>query len=179
MSNDQVIVGGRELDAFLQTLSEKVERNILRSAIRSGASVYAKGVKDRIPVGPTSSENEQLYGGYEGALRDSVRVTGKAKGGTVSASVKVGGKTRRGAQVFYAHMVEFGTKPHIIKPAKKKLLFFGGQSVAEVSHPGMKAQPFMRPAFDGDAAAAIDAVGKQIRKRLTAEGINSPAPDSE
>lgn len=179
MSDDRNIAGGRELDAFLQSLSAKVERNILRSALRAGARVYAEGVKERVPVGPTSSENERLYGGYEGALRDSVRISAKAKGGEVSASVKVGGKAKRGADVFYAHMVEFGTKAHIIKAAEGRVLSIAGRSVSEVMHPGTKAQPFMRPTFDGDAGQALDAVGAQIRKRLTAEGINTPAPEIE
>ena len=61
----------------------------------------------------------------------------------------------------YSSAVEFGTKPHIIRPRKKKALAWGKlksgkagkkghrQFVAKlVHHPGTKAIPFMRPARD-------------------------------
>lgn len=57
-----------------------------------------------------------------------------------------------GPDTEYAEYVEFGTKPHVIEPKNKKALAFkvGGQMVVvkKVNHPGTKAQPFVRPAFD-------------------------------
>lgn len=178
MSDDQNISGGRELDAFLQTLSAKVEKNIMRSALAAGARVIAADVKQRAPVGPSSSENANLYGGYAGALRDSVRVSTKVgKDGRISAAVKVGGKGKKGANVFYAHMVEFGTRAHKISPQHTRALVIGGAVVSSVDHPGARHQPFVRPGFDSKASEAIAAIGMQIRKRLTAEGINT-APEA-
>lgn len=179
MSDDRSITGGQELDAFLRTLPDNIQKNILRSGLRAGAKVYLNDLKQRIPVAPPNSESEQLYGDYEGALRDSARITAKVKDGVATASVKVGGKTKRGASVFYAHMVEFGTKPHKIKARRGRTLLFRGVFVKEIDHPGAKAQPFMRPSFDGTAGAAIEAVAAQIRKRLTKEGLTSPAPEGE
>lgn len=178
MADDRNISGGRELDDFLKTLSAKVEKNIMRSAMRQGANVYKAEVKTTVPVGPPSMENVRLYGAYPGALRDSVRVTSKAKGGRVSASVKVGGKNKKGGTVYYAHMIEFGTKPHKIT-SKKGFLSINGRLVKSVNHPGIRAHPFMRPAFENKASAAIAAVGAQIRARLTKEGINVPAPEAD
>jgi hypothetical protein len=52
----------------------------------------------------------------------------------------------------YAGFVEFGTKPHEIRPKSAKVLRFsvGGKTVytKRVRHPGTKAQPFMKPAVD-------------------------------
>ncbi|WP_332238880.1 HK97-gp10 family putative phage morphogenesis protein [Sporolactobacillus sp. KGMB 08714] len=50
----------------------------------------------------------------------------------------------------YAVYVEFGTVPHIIKPKKKKALFWEGADnpVKEVHHPGTKAQHFWVPAYE-------------------------------
>lgn len=180
MADDRNIIGGRELDAMLQSLAPKIEKNIMRSALRAGAAVIAKEVKANAPVGPTSSENARLYGGYAGALRDSVRVSVKVeKGGRILAAVKVGGKGKKGADAFYAHMVEFGTKPHLIKPQNARALSIGGAPLAAVMHPGARPRPFVRPAFAHKTQEAIEAVGAQIRKRLTAEGINTPAPESD
>ncbi len=52
----------------------------------------------------------------------------------------------------YAPFVEFGTKPHKISAKNKKALtfFVNGKKVTvrSVNHPGTRAQPFVRPAFD-------------------------------
>lgn len=160
-NNDQTIVGGRALDEFLQQLPVKVERNILRSALRAGANVIKDTAKANVPV-------------KTGALRKSLQVTTGSKGSTVTARLKARGKVAP-----HAVLVEFGAKPHKIKLRRAGGLTVGGHVVAEVDHPGSRPKPFLRPAFDGQSGAAISAVGAKIRDRLTAEGINSPAPEIE
>jgi len=55
-------------------------------------------------------------------------------------------------QAPYGGYVEFGTGPHVIRPKTKKVLSFvvNGKRVfaTKVNHPGTKAQPYVRPAFD-------------------------------
>lgn len=159
MANEN-ISGGRELDAALASLSVKIEKNILRSALRAGGNEYKAEIKATVPVD-------------KGDLRRSVRVVTSAKRGTIYAKVKIGGK-----KAPHAHLVEFGTAAHKIAPKNAEALRFGGVTAAEVDHPGARAQPFARPAFDSKAGEALAAVAAQIRKRLTAEGINTPAPDT-
>ena len=158
---DQSIFGGRELDAFLQSLPVKTERNILRAALRAGANEFKKDAQAKVPVD-------------EGDLRRSIRTTTRAKKGTVYAALKVGGK-----RAPHAHLVEFGTAAHKIMAKKGSALAFKGQAVREVDHPGARAQPFMRPAFDTGATSAITAVGAKIRERLTKENINVPTPEDQ
>lgn len=159
--SDANIVGGRALDAFLQTLPVKIETNIMRSALRAGVNVFKEEVKATIPE-------------KSGELRRSVRVSTRLKAGTVTASLKVGGK-----KAWYWRFVEFGTAAHRIGPKNAKALALAGVFVGWVHHPGARPKPFMRPAFDSKAGGAIDAVAAQIRARLTAEGINAPAPEAE
>lgn len=159
MADDQAIIGGRELDALLQSLPVKVERNILRAALRAGAAEFRKVARQNVPVD-------------EGDLRASIRVTTRTKRGTIYASVKAGGK-----KAPHWHWVEFGTAKHKIKPKKQQALSFGGNVAGEVDHPGSKPKPYMRPAFDAGQRAALAAVAGKIRERLTAEGINTPAPE--
>ena len=157
---DETIAGGRELDAFLQQLPVKVEKNILRAALRAGVNEY-KGVAARgVPVD-------------EGDLKRSLRVTTRVKKGTVYASLKVGGRAAP-----HAHLVEFGTKPHKIRPKSKKALSFGGKAAREVNHPGARPQPFMRPAADTAPGSAISAVASKIRERMTKENLNTRAPEN-
>lgn len=159
--SDETIVGGRALEAFLQTLPVKIETNIMRSALRAGVNVFKEEVKATIPE-------------KSGELRRSVRVSTRLKAGTVTASLIVGGK-----KAWYWRFVEFGTAAHRIGPKNAKALALAGVVVGWVHHPGARPKPFMRPAFDSKAGGAIDAVAAQIRARLTAEGLNSPAPEVE
>ncbi|MES2787674.1 MAG: HK97-gp10 family putative phage morphogenesis protein [Pseudomonadota bacterium] len=161
MTEDRNITGGRELDAFMQTLSAKVEKNIMRSALAAGARVIRTAAQQNVP--------EEL-----GELKRSIRVTTKAVKGTVSASVKAGSK-----KAFYWRFVEFGTAPHVINPKNGNALVFGGGIARSLMHPGARAKPFLRPALDSAADAALAAVAEQIKKRLTLAGINTNNPEPE
>lgn len=156
---DQSIFGGRELDAYLQQLPVKAEKNILRAALRAGGNEFKKDMQQNVPVD-------------EGDLKGSIRVTTRVKKGTVYAAVKVGGR-----KAPHAPLVEFGARAHKIRAKKDSALVVNGNAVSEVDHPGAKAQPFARPAVDTGAMPALSAIGAKIRERLTKENINVPAPE--
>ena len=75
-----------------------------------------------------------------GRLRSSIVSRAESRGRSVGYVI--------GTNVNYAAAVEYGTAPHVIKPRHKKALFWPGarHPVAQVNHPGTRAQPFMRPA---------------------------------
>lgn len=152
------ITGLDELQKLLNTLPAKMEANILRGALRAGAKPILEMAMDNAPVGEPSETNKRKYGVYKGALRDSLRISARIdrRNGNVTASVKAGGKSRKtGANVFYAHIVEYtGAAPH-------------------GNHPGIVARPFMRTALDARSGDAVVAVGEYIRKRLdTKHGLD-------
>lgn len=152
MTGDIEIKGAAELQRALKELPVKLERVVLRGALRAGAVEIQREAKALAPV-------------ESGRLRDSIRISGGAKrGGYVYSQVKVGGNKKGDA--FYAHMVEFGTKPHEIKPKSAPSLFLAGLLRSTVKHPGARAKPFMRPAFDNKVEDATKAVGKYIAERL-------------
>ena len=69
-------------------------------------------------------------------------------------------KVTIGPNTPYAGYVEFGTQPHEIRPKKTGgvLVFnIGGRKVftKKVNHPGTRAQPYVRPAFE----AWVDSLG--------------------
>ena len=163
--SDQTIAGGRELDAFLRQLAPKVEKNIMRAALRAGANEFKAEVKQNLASNGSIDRGE---------LAASVRVSTRSRRGTVYASVKAGGK-----RAPHWHWVEFGTRPHKIIPKKAGALNISGTLAAVVDHPGAKPKPYMRPAFDAKSSQAIQAVAAKIRERLTKEGINVPAPETE
>lgn len=155
-AREESVVGGRELDDLLRTLAPKIQKNVQRTALRAGAAVYLREVQQRIPVA-------------SGQLRASARITSRAQGASVSASVKVGN-----AVAWYAHLVEFRTRAHVIRSAPGGALRFGGVATQRVDHPGTRAQPFMRPAADAGFSEAIRAYTAKLRQRLTRQGLNVP-----
>lgn len=158
-TRDEVVHGGRELNAILSTLAPKIHKNILRSALSAGAQVYKKEVLSGVPR-------------ESGDLARSVRTTSRIdnRRGRVTASVKAGGpKAPHGISV------EFGTRPHVIDAGPGHSLSVGGDQYRSINHPGAERKPFMRPAADRGFIAAVAAVQKKIRERLTKMGLNTPA----
>lgn len=157
------ISGGKQLAEFLQQLPLKIEKNIMRAALRSGARVIANEAKTLVPT--------QL-----GDLKRSIRTGSNAKKGQVEGYARAGNK-----KAYYYRFVEYGTAAHIIKAGKNKqyLTFTAkdGKKVVkeQVNHPGSIAKPYMRPALDSKGQEAVMAVTNKIRERLTKQGINVPA----
>lgn len=156
MADNRNITGGRELDDALRTLPVRIERNILRSALRQGANQFRDEVRTNIPVA-------------SGKLRRSVRVSTQSRGSSVFAYVRIGNK-----DTFYARFLEFGTQPHGVR---KGASVRHGRYQEGMLNPGLQPRPFARPAFDAKAGQALAAIMAQIRRRLTAAGINTPAPE--
>ncbi len=155
------VTGLKELQAFLDKLPAKMEANIMRSALRQGANVMLAEAKSNVPV-------------KSGLLRDGLKVSVSLRKGVVIAKVKATGK-----HAPVAHLVEYGTAAHFIKPKSAKSLFFAGLFSNGVDHPGATAKPFMRPALDRQSQAALVAVGEQIKTRLTKQGLDVSDIDVE
>jgi HK97 gp10 family phage protein len=161
------VKGLADLQKFLDQLPVKLERNVMRSSMRQGAKLILNDAKARAPVGPPSAKNRRLYGGYAGALRDSIRVGTSGRRGKVTAYIRAGGRNKKtGATVFYAHFLEYGTKAHNIAAKVGGWLSFGGVFAKTVEHPGITARPFMRPALDTKGQAAVQAMAADMRAKL-------------
>jgi HK97 gp10 family phage protein len=149
------VKGLAELQAFLDKLPQKIETNIMRGALRAGAKPVLEAAKQNAPEGEPSDTNKRRYNLYSGALRDSLRLSARIdrRKGQVVARVVAGGKSKKsGADVFYAIMAEFGTKPH---------------KIGSGEHPGViNPKSYMRPALDSEANSALFAVGDYIKNRL-------------
>lgn len=154
MADEIKVTGLDELNRYLQELPVKMERNVLRGALRQAANVIK-------PVAAANIHN------VSGELAKSLKVRTGSKGGKVTAHVYT--------RVFYAPLVEYkGAAPHTIKPKNKRALVINGQVFRWAQHPGMKPHPFMRPALDTMAQAAVIAAGNYIKVRLeTKHGIDT------
>ena len=168
------VKGLSDLGAALDAMHTKMRDNIMRAALRAGCKVIQTQAKAICPQesSGTYSKYKQTLGWTPGALLKSIRIGAKLKDGMVTATVKAGDK-----KAYYAHMVEFGTAAHWIRPKNGKSLFIAGMFKEAIHHPGARKNPFMRVALDRQAQASVERVGEYIRGRLTKEGIE--IPDSE
>ena len=159
---DIEVKGLAELQKLLDELPARIEANVVRGGLRAAAKVIRDEARRLCPVGDASN----LPKGHKpGALRDSIRVSVSSRHGTVTASVKAGGKNH----VYYAHMVEYGTARHLIKPRHRKSLFVAGLFKEVIDHPGAGKEPFMRPAIDNKVDEAITTFADYIKNRLETE----------
>lgn len=157
------------LDSFLAFLgdSPKQMQAAAQAGLLAGAELIAVQAKANCPVGPVSAESARLYGDYPGALRDTIRATAVEKSGKIYASVKAGGRAPNGAQVNYAHLIEYtGAVAHVIKSRDGTALAFGGRAFNSVQHPGMAAHPFLRPALDAKELEAVALLVAGIKSTL-------------
>jgi HK97 gp10 family phage protein len=170
--------GGPELMQFLSTLPDKLQRNVMRGAMRAGARVTANKAKELVPV-------------KTGITRKDIKVSANAKGLVITSKVQV-----KGPGSFKAPWIEYGTGAHWIraegakvsvrtlnraarltagKDRDKRALIINGHFVGtSVHHPGAKPKPFMRPALDMTAGAAVAAIGEYVEARLTKQGLDTP-----
>ena len=155
---DVHVTGLSELQKFLDELPVKIEKNIMRGALRAGMNV----------VKPVAQANAHKVSGLMAA---GLKVGTRVRVGTVTASLKA-----TGPHGFLAKWVEFGTRAHNIASKTGGWLSFGGIFAKSVAHPGARPFPFMRPALDGQAQNAVIAAGEYIKNRLaTKEGLDTSA----
>jgi HK97 gp10 family phage protein len=180
MSTTTEVKGLADLQRALDQLPAKIEQNIMRGALRAGAKVILEDAKRRVPVATPNAENQRLYGGREGLLRDSIRLTTRSRRGQLTVNITAGGdKVKGGGDAYYAHFVEFGTKPHTITAGPGKFLPLGNGFLKSVMHPGSRPNPFMRNALDQNVTQSVEAVREYVRQRLAVKhGIDVPGPDS-
>ncbi len=157
MSDLVHVKGLSELNKLLQELPVKLEKNVLRGALRAAAKPVLQAAKEGAPV-------------KSGLLRDGLKISsGRGKPGTVVAKVKVTGK-----HAFIAPWLEYGVAAHKITAKKGGWLFFGGMFAKSIDHPGFSPRPFMRPALDGQAQAAVLAAANYMKTRLqTKHGLDT------
>ncbi|MFZ5719203.1 MAG: HK97-gp10 family putative phage morphogenesis protein [Pseudomonadota bacterium] len=107
------------------------------------------------------------------ALRAARRAN---RGASPTVTIYVGPSGRAARK---AHLVEFGTKPHKIRPKKGRRMVWpeGGAKVgaAEVDHPGTRPQPFMRRAFAETSHEVLQRIGDNLREEIARTAARAAA----
>lgn len=158
------VTGLKSLEAKLKRIPKEV-RSAVKQALAEGADEIVATMKNLAPVSANGS-----HGWPPGMLRDSIVAT-FGDGSTPKYAAFRNRKGRRAIQandpdlsvtitagnetVRYAHLVEFGTKPHV-----------NGGKFKGTQNPGTAAQPFFYPGYRANK--------KRVKARI-ARAINRAA----
>jgi HK97 gp10 family phage protein len=183
----KLVYGLDETKKDLMKLRRNIRRNVLRRAVRAGAVVIQKEARRRVPVRTGALKkaiavrSDNTPYGVRGMVYISSRVKMRA-----SAAVQgkfVSAKQRGFAGTIYpkayAHLVEYGAQPHYlgrgsqrsvkVKRGDKWVRQGGSSNESGRKHPGARAQPFIRPAYDTKKEAAVEAVTTTLRVEIAKE----------
>ncbi|MCH8189085.1 MAG: HK97 gp10 family phage protein [Proteobacteria bacterium] len=134
------VEGFKEIEKVLKALPGRLAEAELTKAVRAGAGVIVKEAKARAPRGGVTSEMSKKFG----PLHKKIRARRVKKGRhSVEFVVNEG-------SAFYGYFLEFGRKPGVSKKGRR--------------YPGMDKRPWMTPAFDTSAPAAVIKLGERLGK---------------
>lgn len=155
------IEGLAELRKALLELPKELHKGPLRAAVSAGAGVVQKKARELAPSG-------------EGTLKRAIYRTRSREGSSAVQEMAIVGirygkrYRRRGLDAWYWRFIEFGTKRHAIRTragvladADRNLVF--GRTV---QHPGVKMQPFLRPAFEQTKDAQVETLRARLAKAI-------------
>lgn len=149
--------GWAELEQLLRLMPAKIGPRLAVTALRKGANIIRAEAARLVPV-------------ETGDLKRSIRVRTFRQRAKAQRTVTV---WVQGPEKSLAVLVEFGTSAHLIKVKKKRALgragnIFQGKGLprGQVMHPGIKARPFIRPAFDSRVGEATQAIAQSIREGI-------------
>lgn len=179
LSSDSVVLGLADVRRKMLSLPKRIGTNVVRRGLLAGAGVIRDEARRLAPQAGTDSPG----GGYprtgslSKAIKSESRGVFKSKGGVPTEHLAVviidKNKRKRGkSSRSYAHLVEFGTRPHAV--GKGSILEVFARSKAKkkqvgAMHPGSPPQPFMRPAFDSKKFEAVRTIADVTRRELGVE----------
>lgn len=153
------VIGADQVDQVLRQVEPKLQRNILRSAVRKGAAIVRQEARQRAPF-------------QTGLLRRSIRtISRRGRPGQVVVSVGVVAPSARAKGrdwAFYADWVERG---HRIVPrgsgTGERFTLRTRRRAAQLAGGGMvRPRPFLRPALEARQRDVHAAVMGEIARRL-------------
>lgn len=154
------IIGDKDLIKRLEFLTPSIRKKVLRPAVTAASRPIRQAAKASVPV-------------RFGALKKSIDLKAKSyketavaivgpKTGQSATGVNLFGQSGRIVPTQYAHLVEKGTKPHVIRTGRGRKVIW--------MHPGSPPTRFMQKALSSQATHASGILNRKI-----AEGIEKYA----
>jgi HK97 gp10 family phage protein len=158
--NTSHVLGVADVRRALLALPDRLAQNSIRRALYAGGNLIRDDARNRAPT------RQSVAPQFRGSLKKSIVTDTKVDRKTNAVRVRVfikAGKGKLGVPRRYAHLVEFGTKPHMV----------GGRAGSAL-HPGARAQPFLRPAFETRKLDSLRTFTDELRANL-AEDVRAVA----
>ncbi len=150
------VKGQLEVERKFANMNRQIQLKIGKKALRKGGNIIKKAAQDNVRSTSTTIAKSLTVVTSKGLAVFVTTKKKKLKSGLVDA--------------FFAQWVELGTRPHKIKNRKKgkKTILAGNGKFfgAEVNHPGTKARPYLRPALDKKAKAAVEKTKEELFKEI-------------
>lgn len=160
------IKGGKALDRALGRLDKKICNKVAASAVRKGGKPIIAAMRRNVPTDT-------------GLLKASLGLKFKRYRGSVVAIIgprlKFKSKKREGLEgskakrqpALYAHLVEFGVKPHMLSTTKLE----SGEIIRVPSHhPGFQGKQPMTRGFESSTGQAMSQVIAALRAGIETYG---------
>ncbi|WP_442765105.1 HK97-gp10 family putative phage morphogenesis protein [Sulfurospirillum cavolei] len=104
------IKGLEQLISKLNNLPEKLEKKVIRAAVRKGAILVRDKAREKAPV-------------KTGTLKKSIKIrSNKVANGIISFKIGPTNDKKKGTDVFYGRFIEFGTSKMAAKPFMRPAL---------------------------------------------------------
>lgn len=171
MSTVEFEYDDNQIRAYIERFREPEVKKLLRKARsaagRAGAPILkASYLGTSHPYSTTGNLEHAIgYGAIKSNPAIGVVIAALRRRGRLQKSTGKRIGQKRGAA---RHLLEYGTKAHLIPP-RKSLLGFLQISVGQahyIHHPGAKAKPFLGPAVDAISNAANAAAERVIQAAL-------------
>lgn len=171
-----------ELLKSLDGLKPALKNRILRNALKKGSAIILKAARAKVPVDTgilkkSLGVKDKTYpsGVVVVLVGPRSEFTKNKKGAQKRAWKRTGaqevGKAAGRKPMFYGHLVEFGSRAHKTGAGSKLARKGSGKQDQQsgASHPGSKAQPFLRPALDENKQKIIAEMARVIKAELAKE----------
>jgi len=141
---------GQVLDGLPGRFGDQVVDKILRKAAQ--------------PLIQAAKQNSS-HADVTGDTTKSIGIIANRKANSITVGPRRGGPFKG----WHAHILEYGAAPHTIRAKPGQVLVWNGGAAYQVEHPGIAAQPFMRPAYDATKGAVVDSIKAQCAEIITTE----------
>lgn len=178
------LLGVEEVEAALKNAAKQIRTKAVRGALRDAGRVIQKVARANAPVIKAATPTRK-----PGTVRNAIVVRAskfarrsRDEGVYVSVRPLRGSRQKRLGRAgasnpndpFYWWFLEFGTRPHVIKPRRgKQFLRIGSAFVRSVRHPGIRPLRFMGRAADSQGQAAVSVFMSRVVPQI--ERLNARA----
>jgi len=138
----RVKMNAEEIVMNLEKLEEKIQKKLVRKAMRAGAKVLLEEAKARVPV-------------KTGNLKKSLGINSRTKKGNIVMYISPREGKSAKYDGFYGRFVELG---HILRERCK------GKRGKIIKH--ISPKPFLRPAFEAKGEEAVRVFTKTLKEEV-------------